>query len=162
MRIGVISDTHITNKNQTLPRKVLQDFATVDMVIHAGDLVDITVLKQLESVCKNVHAVWGNMDPQEVKKILPQKQIIDAGGHRIGIMHGYGSPSGLKNLLADAFKNDKVDIIVFGHSHFAVNEFQGGILYFNPGSATDKVFASYNSYGILTINDKVEAKIIKL
>jgi len=64
--------------------------------------------------------------------------------------------------LTEAFKNDKVDLIIFGHSHCGLNEKKGGILFFNPGSATDKVFAPYNSYGIIEINDKIKATIIRI
>jgi hypothetical protein len=66
-------------------------------------------------------------------------------------------------LVAQIFEKDKVDIIVFGHSHNPVNETRDGILYFNPGSPTDKMFSPYNSYGIIEINENsVEGKIIKL
>ena len=60
------------------------------------------------------------------------------------------------------FKKDKVDIIIFGHSHTPENKKIDGILFFNPGSLTDKDFAPYNSYGILELNDEIEAKIIRI
>jgi hypothetical protein len=102
------------------------------------------------------------MDPYEVRKRLPEKEIIKIANFKIGLMHGYGRPDNLIELLAKAFRGENVDIIIFGHSHSSLNEKRGGILYFNPGSATDKVFSAYNSYGIIEINDKIEAKIIKL
>lgn len=162
MRIGVISDTHISDKAQELPEKILEGFAGVDMIVHAGDLVDLDVLKKLKSVCTVVLAVWGNMDPPEVRSQLHEKEIINVARFKIGLMHGYGAPSRLIDVLSAEFKDDKVDVIIFGHSHNPVNEKKGNVLFFNPGSATDKVFAEYNSYGILEINDKIEAKIIKL
>jgi len=162
MRIGVISDTHIPDRAQELPPEVLEQLRHVDMVIHAGDLVDLSVLEKLRAVCGSVKAVWGNMDPPEVKKELAEKEILKIGRHKIGIMHGYGHPAKLIELLSSVFKNDGVDIIIFGHAHYSVNEKKGNVLFFNPGSLTDKVFAPYNSYGIIEINDKVEAKIIKL
>ena len=162
MRIGVISDTHIPDRAKDIPRQILEDFKKVDLIIHAGDLVDLGVLDKLKSVCSRVVAVWGNMDPYEVRKKLPEKEIVEAGIHRIGVMHGYGTPGKLVELLAQAFKDDKVDIIVFGHAHSGLNEKRGGVLFFNPGSPTDRIFSPYNSYGIIEINDKVEARIIKL
>ncbi len=132
------------------------------MVIHAGDLVEARVLDKLKTVCKDVRAVWGNMDPDKIKDTLPEKEIVEVGNYRIGIMHGYGSPNRLIELLAEIFKGENVDMIIFGHSHSAVNEKRGNILYFNPGSATDKIFALYNSYGIIEIDDKINARIIKL
>ncbi|MEK6727907.1 MAG: YfcE family phosphodiesterase [Candidatus Omnitrophota bacterium] len=162
VRIGVISDTHIPDRAKEIPKEILDDFKNVDMIIHAGDLVDLGVLEKLKSVCGNVKAVWGNMDPDNLRKILPEKEIFRIGKHKIGVMHGYGAPDYLIAKLSAIFKGDGVDIIIFGHAHYSVNEKVDGILFFNPGSATDKVFAAYNSYGIIKVNDKVEAEVIKL
>ena len=162
MRIGVISDTHISDSSQELPKKVLDEFKQVDMIIHAGDFVDISVLDQLKLVCKNVIAVWGNMDPDEIKKSLPEKTVLKIGNQRIGVIHGFGAPGKLIDLLDSLFKCDNVNIIIFGHAHYSVNQTKNGILFFNPGSATDKAFSKYNSFGIIEINDKIEAKIIRI
>lgn len=162
MKIGVISDTHIPDRAKELPQEVLESFKDVDMIIHAGDILNLSVLEQLKTICKNVKAVWGNMDPYELRKKLPEKEIIKVGNYKIGLMHGYGHPSKLIDLLSKEFKDDRVDIIIFGHSHSGLNEKKGNILYFNPGSATDKVFSLYNSYGIIEINDKIESKVIRL
>ncbi len=162
IKIGVISDTHVPDRSLELPRKILDEFKNVDMVIHVGDLVDLSVLDQLRGVCKNVVAVWGNMDPHEVREQLPEKEIIKAGSHRIGVMHGFGHPNKLVDLLTEKFKSDSVDIIIFGHSHLPLNEKRGGILFFNPGSPTDKIFSPFNSYGIIEVNDTVEARIVEV
>lgn len=162
MKIGVLSDTHIPDRAQEVPEKIIRDFRNVDMILHAGDLVDLAVVDKLKSVCAQVKAVWGNMDPREVRKRLPEKDVIQVGKYRIGLMHGYGHPANLIDLLSSTFANDGVDVIVFGHSHVPFNEKREGVLYFNPGSATDKVFSPYNSYGIMEINDEIKARIIKL
>lgn len=162
MKIGVISDTHTHDFNNKIPQKVLDAFRDVDMILHAGDIIDLDVLNELKRICPNVRAVRGNMDSQEVKEILPQKEIIQIDKYRIGLMHGYGHPNGLLEILKEEFKDDAVDIIVFGHSHKPLNEKKDNILFFNPGSPTDKVFAQYNSYGIIEITDKIDARIIKL
>jgi len=162
MRVGVISDTHISAKGGELPEAVLEDFKRVDMVIHAGDLTDLTVLKKLGAVCKDVRAVRGNMDGSRVSVALPAKLIIHIGKHTIGVMHGYGAPSNLVEVMQEEFKNERPDVIIFGHSHAPLNEKIGGVLFFNPGSPTDKVFAPYNSYGIMEINEKAEGKIIRI
>lgn len=162
MKIGIVSDTHISGKSERLPKSMLDDFKTADMILHAGDLIDIDVLDELKQTCKDVHAVAGNMDSVQVKEKLNIKEIIPIGKYRIGLMHGWGNPAKLIEVLAEEFSRDKVDIIVFGHSHSPVNLKKSGILFFNPGSAMDKIFAPYNSYGILEINDKIEAKIVKL
>jgi hypothetical protein len=162
MRIGVISDTHIPERAKAIPQKILNEFKTVDMIIHAGDLAQANVLEQLRSVCKDVRAVWGNMDPHEVRLILPQKEIIKVGKYKIGVMHGYGNPAYLLDTLKEEFKSDNVNLVIFGHSHQPFNEKKDNIWYFNPGSATDDIFAPYNSYGIIEIDDSIQTRIIKI
>jgi len=163
MRIGVLSDTHILNgKTTELPKKLILDFKNVSMIIHAGDIVDFSVLAKLKELCPHVKAVWGNMDPVKLKEKLPEKEIIEIGNYRIGITHGWGHPNKLVEALKNSFKKDKVNVIIFGHSHLPYNKEENGILFFNPGSPTDKVFASYNSYGIIEINGKIKASIIKI
>jgi putative phosphoesterase len=162
MKIGIIADTHIPDRAKEIPKIILEDFRTVELIIHSGDLVQISVLDMLKSVCPNIKAVYGNMDPHEVRKQLPEKEILEVSKYRIGLMHGYGSPGRLVELLSQSFKNDGVDVIIFGHSHAPMNEKMKGILYFNPGSPTDKIFSPYNSYGIMEIDDKIKARIVKL
>jgi hypothetical protein len=161
LKIGVISDTHIANKSEHIPGIILDVFKQMDMVMHAGDMVDLRVIEELKSVCPKVVAVAGNMDLEAVKKKYPVKELLEISGHRIGLMHGGGSPLKLVELLKEAFKNDNADIIVFGHSHKPMNEFIDGVLFFNPGSATDFT-AEYNSYGIIEINEGINARIIKV
>lgn len=162
MRIGVISDTHIPDRAKEIPQKVLDDFKNVDMIIHTGDLVDLSVLDKLKTVCNNTRAVYGNMDSGEVRRKLPEKEIIEIANHRIGIMHGMGAPGKLVEFMAESFKSDSVDLIIFGHSHAPLFEKRDHIFFFNPGTPTDKIFSPYNSYGIIEINDKIEAKIIRI
>ena len=51
---------------------------------------------------------------------------------------------------------------LLGFSHWAKNEEFGGIIYFNPGSATGKFPARYKSYGIINIDNEIKAEIIRL
>jgi len=158
-RIGIISDTHIPKTAQELPDAVTKAFASVDMILHAGDLVEKAVIAELEKMAPT-HAVYGNMDIDEVKSSLPPKDIIEVGGFRIGLIHGYGAPSKLVESVSREFT--KVDAIVFGHSHSAFNKKIKGVLLFNPGSPTDKIFTPYNTYGILEVGDGIEGRIIRI
>ncbi|MCX5703026.1 MAG: metallophosphoesterase, partial [Candidatus Omnitrophica bacterium] len=145
MRIGVISDTHIPDRAKEIPQKILAEFKNVDMIVHAGDFAQLSVLNKLKSVCENIKAVRGNMDPDEIKRELPEKEVFKVGPFKVALMHGYGAPNNLIELLTSVFKDEKPDVIIFGHSHSALNEKRNGILFFNPGSATDKIFSPYNS-----------------
>ena len=68
------------------------------------------------------------MDPGATRKTLPTKLIIEVGHFKIGLTHGFGPPSGLMEIVRSQF--DKVDAIVYGHSHSPVNQTNGGILFF--------------------------------
>jgi len=162
VKIIVISDTHIPERAKGLPEELLKAFKEADMIIHAGDFADLSILEEIKGTGKTVVAVAGNMDHDEIKELLPEKEIIGVEKFRVGVMHGWGAPANLLQLLEEAFKNDRVDLVIFGHSHKAFNEKKGNILYFNPGSPTDQIFSPFNSYGIIEINDKIEAKIIKI
>jgi uncharacterized protein len=162
MKIGVLSDTHIPDRARELPRRLLEAFAEVEMVIHAGDFVDLAVHKALCAVCKDVRAVSGNMDPVEIKDMFPQRQVMKVGAFTVGIVHGWGPPNKLLDIVKEAFRAEKPDIVIFGHSHQACNEQDGKTLYFNPGSPTDNVFAPFKSFGIIEITDTINARIIKL
>ncbi|MFA4888188.1 MAG: metallophosphoesterase family protein [Candidatus Omnitrophota bacterium] len=160
--IGVISDTHVPEIARMIPEAVLEEFKKVDMIIHAGDMVDIGVLESLRGACSNIKAVWGNMDPPEIKARLPEKQIFRINNFKIAVIHGNGAPDNMINFLTHIFGAEKPDLIIFGHSHNSLNKKIGKTLFFNPGSPTDKVFARSNSFGIIKISDKITAKIIKL
>ncbi|MFA5286936.1 MAG: metallophosphoesterase family protein [Candidatus Omnitrophota bacterium] len=161
MKIIVISDTHQENLAD-FPDKLIEAIKDSDMVIHAGDFVDLKVFEALRAISKEVKAVCGNMDGEELRKILPEKEIIKIGKYKIGIMHGNGAPSNLVGVLSETFKNDNLDLIIFGHSHAAFNEKIGKTIFLNPGSPVDKIFAKYNSFGVVEVSDTIETKIVKL
>ncbi|MHB8154994.1 MAG: metallophosphoesterase family protein [Candidatus Omnitrophota bacterium] len=154
IKIGVISDTHISDRSEHIPGAVLNAFKQVDLIIHAGDIVSLGVIEELKSICAKVVVVVGNMDQEAVRKKYPLKQVLEVLGHRVGLMHGVGPALNLPQLLKDVFKDDNCDLIIFGHSHKPMNERIGGVLFFNPGSATD-LTAAYNSYGIIELKERL-------
>lgn len=161
MKIGVLSDTHIPTAAPSLPKEILSAFKGVDMIFHAGDFVERAVLTELVRIAP-CYAVRGNMDAKDLSSSLPARLIVPVGKFKIGLFHGHGSPSRLIELLKEEFKQDAPDAIVFGHSHSPFNKVEDGVLFFNPGSPTDKVYAPYNSYGILNVNDKITGEIVRL
>ena len=161
VKIGVISDTHISTA-EDLPNELQGAFVDADLILHAGDLVNLTILEELKKIGPEVRAVWGNMDSPDVKRALRDVEIIQIKQFRIGLTHGSGAPFNLMKTVKEKFKNEQVDCIVYGHSHSPRNEMHQGTLFFNPGSPTDKFFAPYNSYGILEIDKEIVGRIIKL
>ena len=160
MKIIVLSDTHIPVCADKLPQKVYDYIKKSDLVLHAGDINEKFFLDEL-ALLKDVKAVCGNMDSCELQKCLPRKLVFIAQGKKIGITHGCGCKSDvLKNVKA-AFK-EKLDIVVFGHSHNTTNEEIDGTIYFNPGSATDMVTCKKCSFGVIDIdNSKINTEIVE-
>jgi len=156
MKIGIISDTHLSGTKCELPAKLLAALKDCDLILHAGDILEMCVLEELKKISK-VEAVFGNMDGAKIKSTLKDRLILNIEGEKICLMHGYGHPDKLVDILKQELLSIKPDIIVFGHSHVPKNEYIDGVLFFNPGSATDTVFAPYRSYGIIEI-DKGEIK----
>jgi len=162
MKIGIIADTHIPIKGSELPEELLKVLKDCDLILHAGDLVDISVIETLKKI-SNVEAVHGNMDSGKIQSLLPDKKVLEVSGKKICLTHGCGNPDNMIELLQKKFLSQKPDIIVFGHSHRPINEYIEGILFFNPGSPTDTIFAPYRSYGIIEIKyGKIKAEIHKL
>ena len=160
MIIGVISDTHIPERGDKLPKQIFEIFNGVDLIIHAGDITSMDVLDKLSRIAE-VKAVRGNMDSRETRKKLPEKEILQIGNFSIGIIHGSGHLNYLLDFVRGEF-NKNMDVIIFGHSHIPFNEKIGKTLFLNPGSPTDTFCAPYSSCGILKINNSIHAKIVKL
>lgn len=163
MKIGVIADTHIPRRAKSIPKEVFRYFKGVDLILHAGDLTDLSVVDELRSITPNVEVVLGNMDPSENQSVLPVKKLINEAGVKIGLIHGWGPPMGLRKRVWNELKKDRPDVVIFAHSHQPEKVVSDGVLFLNPGTPTDKCFTSVNTIALLTIKDgKPEAEIIKL
>ena len=175
MKIGIIADTHLTRtpglvgsvthkiRNtrtlEGLHEIVRQHFQQVDLILHAGDFVDLAVFEMLQTIAP-VEAVQGNMDQPEIRKRFPAQREITLAGRVLGLTHGEGAPQGISARVRPHFA--RVDVIVFGHSHQPLNEWRDGILFFNPGSPTDRIFAPYNSLGLLEITDTITGRLLRI
>jgi hypothetical protein len=112
---------------------VLEIFAKVDLIIHAGDVGDPDVIRQLEAIAP-VTAVYGNVDGSILRQRLPRVAELKVDGFVFVVTHGddfgFPSPRDLKAAYPDA------DVMVFGHTHRAVlHDFPDFSLAVNPGSA---------------------------
>jgi putative phosphoesterase len=161
LRIGVLSDTHLTDSGdaQAFLLDLIENvLAPVDLILHAGDLVAPDLLSVFDAY--SFHAVRGNMDP--VIADVPLKKIINVGGFTIGLIHGWGPPEGLEERAFAEFSSVTLDCLVYGHSHRPACYRQDGVLFFNPGSATDKRSMDHYSVGLLEIGDDIQGTIIRL
>ncbi len=163
MRIVVLSDTHIPHRASDLPTPVWDAIDAADLVIHAGDFTSHDFLVELRSV-KPLKAVYGNMDEYAIVSTLPEREVFEVEGKRIGIIHGFGAPLGLEQRVKARFKDTPLDILIFGHSHQAlIRKEEGGLLLLNPGSPTDTIFARKRTFILLTLEgERVDAELVTL
>ena len=125
MRLGVISDTH-----GRVHTRVLELFAGVERILHAGDVGSDDVLAMLETVAP-VTAVRGNTDHYPGALRLPEEARVDIDGIRILIVH-----DGSRWLAEqDEAQRAVLDVLVSGHTHLPTAETFAGLLQLNPGSA---------------------------
>jgi putative phosphoesterase len=162
MKIGVISDTHIGRRGYRLLDEVRFGLQGVELILHAGDIVEDVVLEDLERIAP-VHAVAGNMDPITLVHRLGRKKLIHVCGLRIGLVHGDGVRT--STLLRALNSFPEADCIVFGHTHKPYNQRHGRVLMFNPGSPTDfkrpYVEIKRASFGILSIDKgTIEGEVV--
>jgi putative phosphoesterase len=132
--IGLISDTHIPSRANLLPKEIFTIFQNVDYIIHAGDIVELSVIDELEQVAP-VLAVHGNMDQPEVKNALPTLNTLKILDKKIGVMHDPDILSGM-NHMRELIKTNNLDVLIYGHTHNANIKWEEKTLYINPGSPT--------------------------
>lgn len=149
-RIGVVSDTHIPRRARCLPPELLRRLEGVDQILHAGDLVDESVIFELQALAP-VEAVAGNMDPPHLHEQLKRIKLLQTGGLAIGLIHGDGMRGSTQQRAEEALANCRPQVIVFGHSHQPLCTYSGDTLMFNPGSCVDPRWAGRPSYGILQV-----------
>jgi uncharacterized protein len=157
MKLGIITDTH----GQIHP-KVFELFDDVDIILHAGDIDTEDILTQLETLAP-VKAVRGNVDPYVLVKRLPEKQILTFEGKNILLIHQALDGQDVHENVKEVLAKQKIDIVVFGHTHVPLQKEIDETLFFNPGGAGRKRFSLPLGVGIIEIkNGKIEATIKKL
>ena len=133
--VGLISDTHVPARAKEIPRRVFEVFGKVDFIIHAGDLVELSVIDSLEQLAP-VLAVYGNMDGPQIRSKLPKMNSLKVFAWKMGVMHDPGALSGIGKMREVAKQND-FDVLVYGHTHNSSIKWEGNVLFINPGSPTN-------------------------
>jgi len=168
MRIGLLSDTHIPVAEKELPLEVARAFRGVDLVLHAGDIYDPSVLDDLERIAP-VFAARGDDDylslPDERVK---EKHVLKLEGKTLWVVHMrpyYITSSWWQSRVLTSQEDYGIpDIVVFGHEHRVIKERLDGILFVSPGSPT---FLGYHpglgTVGILDIDSgEADVRILQL
>ncbi|MBM7553849.1 metallophosphoesterase family protein [Thalassobacillus pellis] len=157
MKVIVVSDTHMPKKGKKFPNRFISELANADLIIHAGDWQTIEVYEELSRYGK-VAGVYGNVDNQDIIVVTEEKKLIELEGFTIGVVHGHGEKKTTEKRALDAFTEEEVDCIIFGHSHIPLLRYFKKTLLFNPGSLTDKRKLPYFSFGILYIEKDIRAE----
>jgi putative phosphoesterase len=138
----LIADTHLgAGRAGRLLARIAPHLAGADVVLHAGDITDASVLDALRDVvgAGRVHAVLGNND---VGVGLPERVELDVAGCSIAMVHDSGAATGRARRLRRWFPD--ADLVVFGHSHLPWHEVDvrpvdGHVQHHvNPGSAMQR------------------------
>ena len=137
MRLLLLADTHVPKRARDLPAAVWAQVEAADLVVHAGDWVDVALLDALEERSRALLACWGNNDGAALRARLPEVARATLEGVRVAVVHETGSAAG-RERRADADHPD-TDLLVFGHSHIPWDSTTpGGLRLLNPGSPTDR------------------------
>lgn len=133
----MVADTHLPKRARELPAQVWAEVDAVDVVIHAGDWVDVALLDELAERSRRLVAVYGNNDHGALRERLPEVARATIGGVRFGVVHETGDARGREARCAERFPD--LDVLVFGHSHIPWDTTtQTGLRLLNPGSPTDR------------------------
>ena len=144
-RLLLIADTHVPKRARALPDAVRRAVDEADVVLHAGDWVDVALLDELESRAHRVVGVWGNNDGDELRARLPEIARVELEGLRFAMIHETGAATGRERRADDAFPD--ADVLAFGHSHIPWDTVSPrGMRLLNPGSPTDRRRQPHRTY----------------
>jgi len=161
--VGLISDTHIPARAKNIPQKVFEVFEKVDFIIHAGDLINLSVIDKLEQLAP-VLAVYGNMDRPKVRGVLPKMNTVKIFDWKIGVIHDPGALFGMRKMRDIAIQNS-FNVLVYGHTHNPSIKWSENILFINPGSPTNPIppFITKPTVGLLAITkEKITPQIVQI
>ena len=159
MLLAILADTHLPRGARRLPDACLERLEAADLIIHAGDLCTLEVLRDLEALGP-VAAVQGNVDSTELRALLPESRTVRAGGARIAVVHDAGPARGRLARLRRRFP--QADAVVFGHSHLPLHARDpDGLQIFNPGSPTERRRAPAHTMGLARAEEgEVEFRLV--
>src|SRR6476469_3726642 len=151
-RLLLLADTHVPRRARDLPEAVWAAVDEADVVLHAGDWVDVSLLDALERRSRRLVGCYGNNDGPELRARLPEVARVAVEGLSFAVVHETG-PSRGREERCDALYPG-VDVLVFGHSHIPWDTTTpGGLRLLNPGSPTDRRRQPRCTYAVLTLDE---------
>ncbi len=151
MRLLVLADTHLPRRAKDLPAPVWAAADQADLIVHAGDWVEVGLLDDLQAHAE-VLGCWGNNDGWDLRERLPEVARATVEGVRFAVVHDTGPSTGRDDRMAAAYPD--VDVLVFGHSHIPWDSTAStGLRLLNPGSPTDRRRQPRATYVTCTASD---------
>lgn len=142
-----------------LPAVVWDEVPRADVVIHAGDWIDVSLLDDLERRAQRLVACWGNNDGEELRRRLPERADENLGGVRFTVTHETGASGGRDARMARRYPD--TDVLVFGHSHIPWDTTADtGLRLLNPGSPTDRRRQPFCTYMTATVADATLTDVV--
>ncbi|WP_416395149.1 MULTISPECIES: metallophosphoesterase family protein [unclassified Curtobacterium] len=133
----LLSDTHLPKRAKDLPAGLWADIDAADLVVHAGDWVDLATLDAVQARSARFEGVRGNNDGLEFDDRLPLEAHFAVEDLRFALVHETGAATGRERRMTAAYPD--VDVLVFGHSHIPWDTVApSGLRLLNPGSPTDR------------------------
>jgi uncharacterized protein len=162
VRLAVIADTHMAaGGRRRLPGRCVELIAASDLVVHAGDIMSLEALAEIEAIGPPVRAVTGNMDGWDLRARLPDADEMEVEGVRLAVLHDAGPAAGRLQRMRRRFP--EADAVVFGHSHIPLHAEEAGFQIFNPGSPTERRRAPAHSMGLARVEDgRIEFELVTL
>ncbi|MBQ3357887.1 MAG: metallophosphoesterase [Microbacterium sp.] len=138
-RLLLLADTHVPARAKRLPDAVWREVDRADVVIHAGDWVDLATFETLDARAPRLIGVWGNNDGADLRERMPEFAVEAIEGLTVGVVHETGAATGRERRMDLAYPDAALDVLVFGHSHIPWDSrTPRGIRLLNPGSPTDR------------------------
>jgi len=148
----MVADSHVPKRARDLPAEVWDAVSSADVVLHAGDWVDVRLLDELESRAGRLVGVYGNNDHGVLRERLPEVARVEIDGVRLAVVHETGPSTGREKRCSEQFAD--VDVLVFGHSHIPWDTTTAtGLRLLNPGSPTDRRRQPHCTYLTATAAD---------
>ena len=152
MRLLIMADTHVPARARDLPAELWRAVGKADLVIHAGDWVDVRLLDELTARSAMLLGVYGNNDGPALRARLPEVAWLTVQGLRLAVVHETGPAAGRESRCAAQFPG--VDALVFGHSHIPWDSLApNGMRLLNPGSPTDRRRQPHATYLTTAVED---------
>jgi len=158
-RLLLLADTHVPRRARDLPAEVWSAVEEADVVVHAGDWVDVPLLNALEQRATRLVACYGNNDGPALRARLPEVARADVDGLALAVVHETGPATGRERRCDQAFPD--VQLLVFGHSHIPWDTTTpGGLRLLNPGSPTDRRRQRHCTYLTARVDDGELADVV--